>query len=217
MVKKAFTMIELIFAIVIIAIIVMGVPQIIAQNAKTLTGDDNGTGAFAQEGIFAAAGVAAKILTYQWDANSLDPNELDAYAKELNTSAPATAFGPIVQGGVNLPLRQGNIAEDKHRRFHSSFTAPSSQYLAGLTPSTFPIIDVAGSGEYKCTWSATVNGGYVTDATYPETGSSSSSNSKMATIQINATGGACSAINNVVTLRVYTANIGEIDYAKRTF
>ena len=205
-------MIELIFAIVIIAIIVMGVPQIIAQNAKTLTGDDNSTGVFAQEGIFAAAGVAAKILTYQWDANSLDSNETDAYAKELVTSTN----GPITDAnGVVLPLRIGNIAQDKHRRFHSVLTAPSSRYLDGLTPSTFPIIDTTGSGNYKCTWSATVNGGYIPDGNYSASGGASMSNSKMATIQINATGGACSVINNVITLRIYTANIGEIDYAKK--
>ncbi|OQX59843.1 MAG: hypothetical protein B5M52_02220 [Helicobacteraceae bacterium 4484_230] len=212
MVKKGFTLIELIFAIVIIAIIVMGVPQIIAQNNRSLTGEGNNVGVFAQEGIFAAAGVAAKILTYQWDANSLDPNEADAYAKELVTSAPGTAFGPIVQNGVVLPLRRGNIAQDGHRRFHSALTAPSSQYLDGLSPSSFPVVNLSNSNVYKCTWSASIDGGYVPDATYPTTGGASVSNSKMATVQINATGGACPAVNNVITLRIYTANIGEVGY-----
>jgi len=220
MVRHAFTMIELIFAIVIIALIVVGVPQIIAQNDKALMGDANSVGVFAQEAIFTAAGSAAKILTHQWDSASLDLLEVDAYAKELNTTA---AYAPITVSGVVVPLRAGNIDEDSHRRLHSAFTSPTNQWMEGIpaliTASPFDIINVSGAGAYKCTWSATIDNdsGYVPDGTYPATGSATMSNSKVTVIKINSTGGACGNINNVVTLRIYAANIGEIDYAKRTF
>jgi len=216
MVRHAFTMIELIFAIVVIAFIVSGVPQIIKQNDKALLGfDENSTGAFAQEGIFAAAGTAAKVLTYQWDPNSLDPTEPNPYAKELNTSTSTLVTNTA---GVVLPLRVGNVAQDRHRRYHSTInTAPSQQELDGLTSGTVNIVDTNGSDAYKCTWSATLSGGYVPDGTYPTTFSATVSNSKMAVIQVNSTGGACPSITNVVTMRIYTANIGEFDYAKRTF
>lgn len=196
MVKAGFTMIELIFAIVIIALIVMGVPRIMAENDKHVEGS------LVQEGVFAAADVAAKVLSFQWDTNSLDPTEVDAYAKVLDLGGGARDQDP-------LPLSIGHIQQDLHRRFHSANTQPASAALATVNDvintqhGDFAIGITSGysNAEANPHVFGTVNGGART-------------NMKVATITATATG--LNAGTQIV-LRVYAANIGEVDYAKRTF
>lgn len=70
--KPAFTMIELIFAIVIIAITVVSLPMMTQVNAS---GIEKG---YIQEAIFASSAEVHQALSYRWDANSTpDGNAVD--------------------------------------------------------------------------------------------------------------------------------------------
>ena len=64
--RSAFTMIELIFAIVIIAISVLSLPmmnQVISKNIE---------GSIVQEAIFAASAELNQVVSYYWDENSME-------------------------------------------------------------------------------------------------------------------------------------------------
>jgi prepilin-type N-terminal cleavage/methylation domain-containing protein len=196
-VRAAFTLIELIFAIVIIAIIVMGVPQIISENTKHVEAN------LLQEGIFAASDTAAKILTYPWDAKQLDVNITEAYAKVLDLDGNGS--GRI---GI-LPLRIGHINQDLHRRYYSIITEPNAATLANVNDGL-----TASLGVYTITTSS----GYSDVETSNIFGLiSSTQNTQVDRTNIKMTEINASSEFGDVILRTYVANIGEIDYAKRTF
>lgn len=195
-------MIELIFAIVMIAIVVAAVPQIMTSNAKTIEGNR------AQEAVFLASAAAKRLLSFRWDANSKDTNvssDLD-YAKELDLDAAGSSR--VTVNGVQLPVRIGNIRQEKHRRFHSTITLPAGTALEG----TVALAPLKAASGFKFDYGMTVNVGFAN--TFGSINSNNTpSNTKMAEIKIinNDTG------NLDVLMRIYAFNIGEADYAKRTF
>jgi len=196
-------MIELIFAIVLIALVVAAVPQIMTRNVETVEGNR------AQEAVFLASAAAKRILTYRWDANSKDTNvssDLD-YAKILDLDAAGSTRVTI--NTVQQPIRVGNIREEKHRRFHSTITMPAGANFDG----SVSLASLQGANALKFDYNMTVSVGFAT--TFGSTGNFTSpfTNTKMAEIKIlNVDTG-----NLDVMMRVYAFNIGETDYAKRTF
>jgi prepilin-type N-terminal cleavage/methylation domain-containing protein len=68
--RKGFTLIELIFAIVVIAIIVLSVPMMNLINAKATEGS------ISQEAIFASSAKLMQTLSYPWDENSTDIEQI---------------------------------------------------------------------------------------------------------------------------------------------
>lgn len=78
MVRTAFTLIELIFAIVVMSIVMLSFPMIMQVDS------DARERAFAQEAALAASAKMAQLLTYQWDERSLDWGDL---AENIQTSA----------------------------------------------------------------------------------------------------------------------------------
>lgn len=126
--RNAMTMIELVFAIVIIAIVVAGVPQMIARNDKSLEAN------LVQEEIFRAATMASQALSQQWDTNSEDSSALLAYAKVLDTGVGAARQSV---GLIELERKIGHIAQDNHRRFHGVTTAPASSTIPGVGDSGY--------------------------------------------------------------------------------
>jgi hypothetical protein len=193
-------MIELIFAIVIIAITVAAVPQMITRNDRTLTGS------LVRQELFYAAKTASELLTQPWDTNSPDTSTSKAYDKVLDITGSAAKFARVSSGGITLPFRQGHIRQDNHRRFHGTATAPAGGAIPGSTSSpTLPADDTLS-----------INSNYTgeTDTTvFASAPSATAANMKMATITVTNTNDA----NRSVTLRVYAANIGEVTYAKRSF
>jgi len=207
MVKKAFTMIEMIFAIVLIAIVVVAVPQIMTRNAATVEGNR------AQEAVFLASAAAKRLLSFRWDANSKDtnvttPSDLD-YAKVLDLDNAGSERVTVTVDGsaVTLPLRVGHIREEKHRRLHSVITTPAGANLEG----TVTLASLKGANAFKFNYNMVVTMNYTnTFGSFSPTGTS---NTKMATIRISNT----DTGNTDVLMRIFAFNIGEIDYAKRTF
>lgn len=208
MVRKAFSLIEMIFAIVLIAIVVVAVPQMLSQNVKAVEGNR------AQEAVFLSSAAAKKLLSYRWDANSKDTNvtsELD-YAKILDINATPGTSERVTEtiGGTNviLPLRAGNIKEAKHRRFHSVVTYPAGANFNG----NVSLASLQGADAFKFNYTMNVNVNFV-NGFGDTTIAGGATNTKMALIQIN---NADTGKTDVV-MRIYAFNIGETDYAKRTF
>ena len=222
-------MIELIFAIVIIGITVISLPMMTQATSK---GIEN---SIVQEAVFAAAAELNQAVTYHWDENSMEVNATDSLARVIEVAAndcDDNASSP------NYRRRPGHITQDKHRRCLESnwsligpsaepFTpdpgeASLSDYddLDDLHGTNTQIYVEAGSTTpggvfdstgYKQDYNATVTVEYAAfgDTTKAE------KNIKRITVYItNETNPITNPITKLVT---YSANIGEVDYYKRSY
>jgi prepilin-type N-terminal cleavage/methylation domain-containing protein len=204
--RSGFTFIELIFAIVIIAITVLSLPMMSRITSK---GAQN---SIVQEAIFAAATELNEILTQHWDVSSLDSATNNAYAKVIdisgrcddNTSSPRYRLMP---GHINQPL---------HRRCtDSNVTTPS--YATSATIETIrnkkhgyrliflnPTPDKEG---YKDKYKSK-----VTIQEEAKFGGTRTKNIQRVKVTIT------NSKNHVITsLKAYVANIGETDYYKKAY
>jgi len=221
MVKRgAFSMIEMVFAIVIIGITVAGVSQMMTRSGNTMEG------AFSQEAVFLASMEGAKIFSHRWDANSMDNSTDLSYSKILDTGVSGyrrTCIDTTTEGRTQTSgacggadeilsvLRLGGIAQDKHRRFHSDWTTP-----AGGTPDGIPDgnhdLNVTDANGYKHEYRIATTSGFAT-ARFG-TGTGGTSDIKVSEVSVQDKG---NGFAELVKMRIYSYNIGEIDYAKRIF
>jgi hypothetical protein len=181
------------------------------RNVETIEGNR------AQEAVFLAAAAAKRILSFRWDPNSQDqnvtaPSEL-AYAKVLDISGVSTRMTVTVDGNsTTLPLRVGHIKQEKHRRFHSNVTAPDGSASATSFDGSVTLASLKGADAFKFNYNLTTNVIYT--STFGSTSYAGNySNTKMATITV----GNSDTGNTDVIMRIFAFNIGETDYAKRTF
>ena len=112
--RTAFTMIELIFAIVIIAISVVSLPMMMQVNSKGMENN------LAQEAIFAASVELMQASSGYWDAYSMKDINLSSYSRVVN----------VVGNDCNATtkLRPGHINQPYHRRCidDTNLTTPSN-------------------------------------------------------------------------------------------
>ena len=216
--RGGFTLIELIFAIVLIAIVVTAVPQMLSQNEK-------GTETYlTQEVIAAAAGEAFRIISYPWDASSVDDTNRSMILDATTSGNLARTGLPIRVGGV-VPLKgsAGNVDRYYHRRFFNTVMAPSGAILEGINHIDASLLSDQGRNAYKSTYTIsfpTNENGYIADGNgaaafvFPDTNgsASASTNMKMATVQVDSP-----SQNNLMKLRVYAANIGSAEFYTRDF
>ncbi len=207
---SAFTMIELIFAIVIIAISVLSLPmvnQVIAKNSE---------GSLAQEAIFAASAELNQAVTYRWDENSLD----------ANTSLSRVVWSSTTDCNSTTKLRPGHILQPYHRRCSDnnfSIAPPSSLGPDGgdlddlddiNTSARSLYINSAGTTEgsitgYKKIYNSTFSISYASFGTI----TAASNNIK----RINVTITDPDSGATITSLTAFSSNIGEIDYYKRSY
>lgn len=221
--RSAFTMIELIFAIVVIGVTLLTVPLMIQTNNKSLERS------LSQEAIFLAAALLSSESTKAWDANSIvSTGSTDEYvlAKILDVGALGTTYSRTNIGTAGAPIysnvRQGGLREDKHRSFFD-YNASAGAPNGGLTkPAQTATINyvipidpgLAAASDYKLAYSNTASRMYVADTGNVLTIvdlNTTVKNLKMIEVKVPVVGG------GEVVLRTYTANIGEADYAKRSF
>jgi len=215
-VRNAFTMIELIFAIVVIGVTVLTVPLMIETNNKATEGN------LAQEAIFLVSSVLSTTTTFVWDDNSIvDTGSVDDFvlSKVLDVNPIGSEYG---RTAADSNTRRGGLREDKHRQFFDyniSNPVQSAPAQAGDINLNVPLDNsVADISGFKQAYSIAAKRVYVSDATAEPfvftTASQGAtlSNLKMIEVAILGEDGAI-----ISTLRAYTANIGEVDYAKRRF
>ncbi|WP_457745019.1 type II secretion system protein [Sulfurimonas sp.] len=199
--KSAFTLIELIFAIVIMSIAVLSLPM---MNRVTEKGVEN---SIVQEAIFAAATELNEVVTAHWDANSIDPTA-PSYARVIdingqcdnNTSSPRYRLMP---GQIN------------RRCLNSSLTQPAN--AVSLTVDT---IENKAHGYRQIFLNPTPNkegykDKYVSKILIHDKanfGGKANPNIKRITVTI-----ADSHTHVISSLRTYVANIGESEPYHRTY
>ena len=209
--RSAFTLIELIFAIVIIAISVMSLPMMTQATSKGIEAN------IVQEVIFATGAILNESTTYYWDSNSMnDANTTSAgYSRVVNT----------VVGGVNECLgggvpyqRVGHInrqcLDDNTTTPNAVGNASSVEWSANVYNNIEILTDVAGAATYKDEYNATaiVNscgaGGCVQFG-------EELNNPNLKEIEIQVTSSDSADI--LVLFRAYVANIGEVRPERRDF
>ncbi len=208
MVKRAgFTFIELIFAIVIIAITAMSLPmmsQILSNNMeKNLV----------QEAIFAAAAELSDITTLHWDENSIDSNNTNGLADVINLdlSCKQDSLSNIYR------LRPGHISQPFHRKCLNNLNQNAANSNTNNSVDAVEdrehksqnlfINPTPSAKGYKDSYKSTLTIKYS-----PNFDGLPQPNMKKINIEIENSDG-----NTIVKLSTYIANIGEVDYYKRSF
>jgi len=208
----AFTLIELLFAIVIMGITMVSVPVIISSNAKGFDAT------IIQEAIFAASAELNQILAFRWDENSIDDNATNILTLSRVIDTAIGGCDPTTR------LRPGHILEPLHRRcLDSNTTTPTPLLSFGLdandtvaddiddidiTKKDMFIGDPTSIEGYKHAYQSEFS------ISYAEIGTVTAANKNAKLIEIIVRD---DEDNIVTTLKSYTLNIGEIDFYKRTY
>jgi hypothetical protein len=213
--RLAFTMIELIFAIVIIAISVMSLPM---MTQVTSAGIERN---LVQEAIFASVAEINLATTYIWDENSLiDDDDVNAtgddLSRVLNLDASCVPAG--FAGAIQILRKPGHI---NRRCIDNNLTVryPDIDYIDAIEavqhPYTPIFIGSASATGYKQEYDSQLivtNCDIFGAAGCIDFGDEADNiNLKEITVTIREEN---DATNQAVTLlRVYSANIGEVAYA----
>ncbi len=219
--RLAFTLFELIFAILIISIAVISLPMM------SQTATDSIEESTVQEAIFAASTVLNQEITYKWDENST--NGGIASSRVIWTS--------INDCNQTTKRRDGHINQPKHRRCNDNNFSLMQPSMIGFDNDDGTTVDdlddldgsttllfTSSSGSsltsvegYKKSYNRTVNVDYVafgeqdlTILDHPTTKLSRD----MKEIKITIT----DDDGNIVTLlKTYSANIGEVDIHSKVY
>lgn len=189
-------MIELIFAIVIISFVVVTLPR---MTQVTSQGIDNN---LVQEAIFAASAELNQAVSYKWDENSTEKDGSSSFSKVINTGDcnPITKQRP---GHVNrmclngLNTKATNTADANIDDLNDASHSPQNIFIG-----------VMSKDGYKQNYKSEVMVDY---ASFGDT-NASSKNIKEINVTITDSDG-----DTTTSLRTYSANIGEVDYYKRSY
>ena len=216
--RLAFTLIELLFAIIIMGITMVSVPVIMSSNAR---GFDT---TIIQEAIFAASAELNQVLSYRWDENSIDettdPNAIGLSA--VIESIPGSCENN--SSSIRYRLSNGHIAQPLHRKcIDSNITTPSTTFGLDVNETALTADDIDDINKnlkdmfindsptttgYKHAYQSKFKISYATI----DTVNAADKNAKLIEIIVKD-----DEDNNVTVLRSYTLNIGEIDFYKRTY
>ena len=192
-------MIELIFAIVIIAISVVSLPVLIQATSK---GVENN---FIQEAIFAASAELNQALSYKWDRYSQE--NFGELSKIVNTQAQncAAREGLVHRMCCNNQTAKASLIAGVDNESQSDYNINNAATTneALFTPNTSP----TRSSGYKSDYNMSVT---VTFANFDST-HATGENMKKVEVSIKKDGA------NQVVLRAFSANIGETQAAKKIF
>ena len=110
--RRGFSLVELVFSIVVIAIALMTVPLMLSQSAKS------NQYALMQESILAARTKMGNILSFKWDENASDTNDSVVRVLDVRNGASALDRNSSVR-------RVGHIVEDLRRRMRDNVSYAS--------------------------------------------------------------------------------------------
>ncbi len=191
--KFAFTMIELIFAIVIIAISVISLPMVSQITQKGIESN------ILQEAIFAASTELMGATSGYWDERSMEDESLSSLSRVIDISGDCNGDR----------LRSGHISQPFHRR------CLDSNLITGLDNNS--TINIYSLDDTKKTDKPIFTDSDKEAEGYKDTYTSSidinrTNNVKIVTATIKSSSG-----DIITILKTQSANIGEIDYYKRMF
>jgi len=198
--RSAFTLIELIFAIVVISITVVSLP---VMNRVLTKGMESN---LVQEAIFAAATELNQATTAHWDDNSIEAGQPYSLARVID-----------IDGNCNSDRQMpGHINQPLHRRCLDSSTVGAAN--ANSDANVTSLDDMAGTEPVFISNTADKQSGYKTDynATVTVTPSPTFdgvARANMKKISVAIKNGTAT----ITTLTTYSANIGEVDYYKKEY
>ena len=196
--RHAFTMIELIFAIVVIAISVISLPTMIQTTSDGMEGN------LAQEAIFAGSAQLNEATTYTWDERSTNDMNISELARIVNTTTDGCPRTGIINRKclTNLSIRPDDAPATNGSSI-DSITYTNQPIFLGTTSTT----------AYKTNYTATLNvTRCIAGNSYIQFGNENP-NPNLKELEytvIHPDNGV------VVRLRAYSANIGELVPAGRT-
>jgi type II secretory pathway pseudopilin PulG len=199
--KTAFTMIELIFAIVIIAVSVMSLPM---MTQVTSSGIEKN---LLQEAVFAASAQLSEATTYTWDERSTNDLNISELSKVINTSTGGcTSASNNRPGNINREcLNDLSIRPDNA----PSASGSSIDTAAYSTPTSILVGTGASANSYKQNYKSTlIVTQCISGNTYVPLNSSELTNENVKQLEykiIDPDDG-----NTLVILRAYSTNIGEV-------
>lgn len=206
MVRKAFTLIELVFAIVIIAISVVSLPMMTQTTSKGIEGN------IVQEAIFAAVAIMNDSSSYYWDHSSLEDYNATQRAAVINTGAgDCIAAGATNKriGQISRVCLQNNATTPLY-----AYSTDSIDYVTQVYNNTPILVGAASAASYKNSYSMTATVNHCYAGTCIQFGKEANNpDLKEMQIAVTKTGEA----KNRVILRTYSANIGEPKIESRTF
>jgi len=198
--RVAFTLIELIFAIVIIGISVISLPLMVQTSS---TGIEKN---LVQEAIFAASTQLNQAIAANWDANSLEDGVNDESLARIIDDGTC-ANNPA---NANYRHKVGHILQPLHRRCLDSNTTG----ISGLgTGNNSVLEDFAGTQTLSNAGASGYKTTYTTAITVTRNANFNGANTNIKMIQANIS----DASGLITSLRTYSANIGEPDYYKREY
>ncbi len=232
MVKRgAFSLIELVLAIVVIAISIMTIPLMLNQNSKAISFT------IMQESMMAARTKIENILSYQWDSCSTIASGVAG--TETRIKVIDVLNGDLeLNRTVNTIRRVGHVREDLRRRFHDLgvgvLALPSGDGLSATKVSIDSFngetisMNAGGSLDYLRDFNITTAIFYISDEV--------NYTSQNINFNFDATAWRSSTVNvnqstnikmielNVTTqdaqpfiLRAFSSNIGQTELLRRSF
>jgi len=212
-VRDAFTLVELIFAIVIISFSVLSLPLMNQVMNKTIDNNIN------QEAIFAASSEMNEIMSAFWDENSLEPGGLSSIARVID-------FGLCDDNSSSPRFRKmpGHINQTMHRRcLDANATTTQPDDGADTTTVVIDLNNMTHASANVFIDTTTSASGYkkrynsiVTIVRPVVFGESNSTNNNIKQLTLEVTDNANPA-NTITLFRAYSSNIGEIDYFSRDY
>jgi hypothetical protein len=214
-------MIELIFAIVVIAISVLSLPMMIQANYKGVESNVK------QEAIFVTSAKIMQVLSFPWNSTSVDlsPTTTLNYARVIDRGgAPFHRFNNLGVEDNNSDFRIGHVRQGLHRRFFD--------FNETITPGTgidsfngdTETLGAVGTNSYKYSMQMQTTVTPVNDAVVGNNfvlGIANPGATNLQLIQVTTTiqsgTSDLDGINDQIVLRAYAANIGEIDYNSRSY
>lgn len=207
--RSAFTLIELLFAIIIIGISVISLPMMNQVIEKGISAN------IVQEAIFAASTKLNEATAAHWDENSFEANETTTLARVIDIPLNSIRCD---NNSSSTTYRQmpGHINQALHRRcLDDNTTSFSNVDVAGvtslgdmiqLTPTNIFIDTTTDNAGYKQRYNSTL------EITHPADFNGSSYNIKKITVNITSTDGTL-----ITQLSTFSMNVGEVDYLKREY
>ncbi len=201
--RFAFTMIELIFAIVVMSIAVMTLPMMTQITSKGI--EDN----IVQEAIFAASAELMGATSYYWDLNSMYDNSVSRLERVID-------IGGASPCDADRRLRPGHVNQPYHRRCLDSSAITPAGTSSTIFPNLNNLVDrvLFENEATEGLRDAGYKGSYNTIVNISNINETGAADNDVKKITITVTD---SEDVNITVLSTYSANIGEIDYYKRRF
>ena len=198
--RTAFTMIELIFAIVIIAISIMSLPMVTQVVSSGIEKN------LIQEAIFAASAQLSEATTYTWDERSTNDLNISTLSKVVNTNTGGCTSSNNRPGNINRECLSDSTIRPSDA---ASANGSSINDIAYSTPkSIFEGTNSALDG-YKADYNSILSVSRCTAGNCTQLNSAEASNENLKQIEYRIVDTTDSS--TLVLLRVYSANIGEIE------